>query len=74
MVDALPHCRYDKLTLKTSWERPNFSEHVKARLKRSKVVRNLGEWKQYKDPMFKGGFTFWCHSLSYMLRLDDPFA
>lgn len=37
------------------------------------MIRNLGDWKQYKDPLFKRGFVFWCHSITYQLRLEDPF-
>jgi hypothetical protein len=66
--------RYDVLTLKTRWEKPNLVEHMTIRLKRSYVVKDLGDWKQYRDPLFKKGYLYWHHRLSGELRLTNPFG
>lgn len=65
---------YDTVRLKSQWEKPDFAEHLKGRLRRSKMLRDMGDWQQYEDPVFKKGFVFWYSRLTRKLRVEDPFV
>jgi hypothetical protein len=41
---------------RTSWEEPKWQEVWQIILKRSKVVKDLGAWKEYNDPKMKMNF------------------
>lgn len=62
---------YNKFTMITSWDEPNWKDHWQIRLERSKEVNDLGRWAEMFDERMEQ--TFYRNKNTNAMQINDPF-
>jgi len=62
---------YNKFTMITKWDEPNWKEAWQVRNERSEVVKDLGRWNEMYDPSLEQ--TYFWNKNTNAFQIKDPF-
>eukprot|EP00638_Chattonella_subsalsa_P012462 CAMPEP_0117814380 /NCGR_PEP_ID=MMETSP0948-20121206/24108_1 /TAXON_ID=44440 /ORGANISM="Chattonella subsalsa, Strain CCMP2191" /LENGTH=229 /DNA_ID=CAMNT_0005651993 /DNA_START=14 /DNA_END=705 /DNA_ORIENTATION=- len=63
---------YNKFTMITKWDEPNWKEAWQVRNERSEVVKDLGRWNEMYDPSLEQ--TYFWNKNTNAFQIKDPFS